>query len=236
MQQGPDHIRSRFYSLHPSLPQTPQATDAPPATQYLLSTPRRQAELAEGASRVPATDLNREFQDHIDTELWGNTPQPGTLTQGEASTYMMERLHRYSISKDYDENMWERYCEDFEGWTSRDFEIAARDIRRVFRDFLLEQGVFITTKQGLRISTTLAEAIALDAYHKWTDVELSRQLAGKGFNKGSRYHPKYQSNISRSQSPRATLEPTHRPPYQIPTRSIPQPALPTPAENFYMSR
>ncbi|RKF80728.1 hypothetical protein GcC1_033043, partial [Golovinomyces cichoracearum] len=69
--------------------------------------------------------------------------------------YILNAVDSYRELGWRDDNLWEVFREDFEGWVADDFVIAHKNAVRIFRDHLLENGVLVAKKKGFAIPIAL---------------------------------------------------------------------------------
>ena len=72
-------------------------------------------------------------------EKWNDQPDIkdlATLDTSEANTWILCRLDKWEEENFGDEELWEVYKEDFEGWTKDTFLKAHRDVVRSLRNHL----------------------------------------------------------------------------------------------------
>jgi hypothetical protein len=70
-----------------------------------------------------------------------DTANPEWHTPGPVNTYMIDCLRWYEGHGKFDEELWESFLEDFEGWTEELFALGNKSIRATLRDYLRDNGV-----------------------------------------------------------------------------------------------
>ncbi|RKF61005.1 hypothetical protein GcM3_160016 [Golovinomyces cichoracearum] len=111
-----------------------------------------------------------EMAESIDKEKWGeifNIKDPADLTEKVVNGHL---LHTKLWYEKGDYELWKKFREDFEGWTAEIFNIGDTKIRRDFRNFLVQHGVYIP-RNGAKVSDSLFKVVRDENYHEWTDQE-----------------------------------------------------------------
>jgi hypothetical protein len=123
--------------------------------------------------------LPEEQRDLVDESTWNKTDLdftlPENLTEKRVNGYILNRTKLYTLKNRIDTGLFEYFQDDFGGWTEKMFAVASRDVRRDFRDFLREHGVYLP-KDTTKISVNLENLVKAEQPPHWTDEEIARQL------------------------------------------------------------
>ena len=71
-----------------------------------------------------------------------------------------------------DMDLWEKFQEDFEGFTEEDFRSASNNNQRRLRDYLRKFGVWIRRQQRYPIARSLYDALLEEEPTEWTEAEI----------------------------------------------------------------
>ncbi|KAI6248445.1 hypothetical protein HI914_03767 [Erysiphe necator] len=84
---------------------------------------------------------------------------------------------KISTSRNYmDENLWENFCDHFDGWTDDKFSLASKQALTDLRDYLRENGVYVYKARGASKAVELAKVISEPLQHNWTLEEIQQQI------------------------------------------------------------
>ncbi|TQS36385.1 hypothetical protein Golomagni_03168 [Golovinomyces magnicellulatus] len=118
------------------------------------------------------------LSESVDKIKWGkkiNFDVPTDLTEKVVDGYILHSSIWYEDSNYEDYELWEAFREDFEGWSTEVFLIADTKIRRVFRNFLLQHGVYML-RDGQKIAAALANVVNDENYHEGTSEEVQKYM------------------------------------------------------------
>ncbi|RKF59616.1 hypothetical protein GcC1_173045 [Golovinomyces cichoracearum] len=101
----------------------------------------------------------------------------GRLTEPIVNGYISYSIEARKVLKYKDDDLWMAYQEDIENWSEETFKIAHVNAIRSLRDFLRENGVFITKAKSLNMIKSLMETLDEIDQHIWTPPEIQYQLA-----------------------------------------------------------
>ena len=96
-------------------------------------------------------------------------------TKERISRFMVFQKLFYQAERLTDNRLFENFQDDFEGWTKEDFALADSGIRRMFRDFLNNCGIF-TPRSRSHISVYLANLVIANVIPEWPEGELEKQM------------------------------------------------------------
>jgi hypothetical protein len=120
-------------------------------------------------------------------------------TPAHVNTYLIDCLKGYEMYGRIDEELWESFQEDFEGWTEELFALGHKTIRTTLRDFLRDNGVCVGGTKY--ISQQLFNVLQEDKYTEWPAEEVTKQVkTGRDFNS-------YQNPIFRAKMEGNNTEP-----------------------------
>ncbi|TQS34416.1 hypothetical protein Golomagni_05202, partial [Golovinomyces magnicellulatus] len=97
-------------------------------------------------------------------------------SQKAITDYILNAIDSYHELGWRDDNLWEVFREDFEGWVADDFVIAHKNAVRILRDHLLENGVWVTKKKGFAIPIALQQVLEEESQHVWPSEEIHAQI------------------------------------------------------------
>ncbi|KAH8587232.1 hypothetical protein B0O99DRAFT_698512 [Bisporella sp. PMI_857] len=137
-----------------------------------------------------ALPLPDKYKKNVNEDAWGqpfDVSDDDNHTEKVVNGYIIHMQLYYQDTDYRDYRLWEYYREDFEGWTEELFDLADSRVRRSFRDYLRQYGVWIP-KNNDPIPQTLYEVLQQQEYHEWTELETLQQLnVSKNFP--SRWNP-----------------------------------------------
>ncbi|CCU76925.1 integrase and RNaseH domain-containing protein [Blumeria hordei DH14] len=130
-------------------------------------------------------------------EKWGknfNPKDPADLTEKVVNGYILHTKLWYEKGDCKDYELWAAFREDFEGWTSEIFNMWDTKIRRDFRNFLVQHGVYIPRDVG-KVSDALFKVVSDENFHEWTEQEVKEYMKNaKDFF--SRFNPSRQTTLA----------------------------------------
>ena len=120
-----------------------------------------------------ALPLPDKYKKNVNEDAWGqqfDASDDNNHTEKVVNGYIIH-MQLYYQDMDYrDYSLWEYYREDFEGLTKELFDLADSRIRRSFRDYLRQYGIWIP-KDNDPVPQTLYEVLQQQEYHEWTELE-----------------------------------------------------------------
>ncbi|RKF76964.1 hypothetical protein GcC1_067027 [Golovinomyces cichoracearum] len=119
--------------------------------------------------------LLSEIVDSVDQEKWGKKVKisdPNDLKERVINGYILHNKLWYEKGDYQNHYLWEYFREDFANWTTEIFDIGDTKIRRDFRNFLVQRGVYIPRKGG-EIAEKLSHLVQDDNYHELTNKEVA---------------------------------------------------------------
>lgn len=167
--------------------------------------------------------LSDEDRSKVDTTAWGegiNVEDPADLTKKKITGYLLYRRKIYIEDDLTDENLWECFKGDFEGWTVDIFNLSDADEIRRLRDYLREHGVYVRKALGSKIAPSLEAVLNDDDFHEWTPEEVQHQVT-RNKNFFSRFHPNNTSNQSVQQPGQDTSNQSVQQPEQVQQPPLP---------------
>jgi hypothetical protein len=125
----------------------------------------------ELSSKCDNTTIGEPFQ--INNTEWH--------TAKRVNTYLIDYIRSYERCGRIDEELWETYQEDFEGWTKELFTLGHKDIRSMLRDILKDNSINVGGTKY--VSHQLFNILQEDKYREWPKEEIARQMkTGRSFN------------------------------------------------------
>ncbi|POS84492.1 hypothetical protein EPUL_004351, partial [Erysiphe pulchra] len=107
---------------------------------------------------------------------WFDVKDESKATHEAVNTYIEFRLKQYKSTTLRDDSLWEVFHEDFESWIDSTFSKADSYALYDLRDYLRQNGVFVETGRGKRLSVGLAKVLQEEDPHKWTPTEIKDQI------------------------------------------------------------
>ena len=154
--------------------------------------------------------------DFIELTLWGIDPTSKS-TPNHLATHVAKMMSDTTAERQFDENLFYAYREEFEDWSIDMFAALPRAVRRQLKIFLRTRGVFTGRNNG-KIAPQLMELTTLEEPWQWIQAE----LAQTEFVLGSRFYTdKKTINFHKA---RVKL--------QTPDLKIPKPETPITYENL----
>ncbi|RKF58787.1 hypothetical protein OnM2_065008 [Erysiphe neolycopersici] len=127
---------------------------------------------------------------------WFDAKDEKKVTREFVNTYVEFRLKQYKSTTLRDDRLWEVFHEDFENWIDSTFSKADSYILYDLRDYLRQNGVFVETGKGKRLSVGLAKVLQEEDPHNWTPAEVKDQTEKSVLN--SRWNkPKMETQTPR---------------------------------------
>ena len=174
-----------------------------------------------------AKDLreNEKLAPTYDNSLSGKNFEvndPEWHTTKHVNTYLIDCLMRYEIYGRIDEELWESFQEDFEGWTANLFALGDKAIRTTLRDFLRDNGVCVGGTKY--ISQQLHSVVQEDEYKEWPAEEVAKQMkTGRDFKsyQNPTFRAKMQANnpehqvVAFQQPQQVAQQPQQMQPHQV---------------------
>ncbi|EPQ65115.1 hypothetical protein BGT96224_A21105 [Blumeria graminis f. sp. tritici 96224] len=133
----------------------------------------------------------------VDKEKWGksfNPKDPGDLTEKIVNGYILHTKLWYEKGEYKDYELWEVFREDFEGWTAEIFNMGDTKIRRDFRNFLVQHGVYIP-RDGGKLFGALFKVVIDENFHEWTEQEVKEYMKNAK-DIFSRFYPSRQTTLA----------------------------------------
>ncbi|POS82145.1 hypothetical protein EPUL_006732, partial [Erysiphe pulchra] len=109
------------------------------------------------------------------TGLRFNPTDESMLNESKVNQFIQYSINSWKILGYTDDELWLTFKEDFEGWTEVIFDIAHPHVVRNLRDYLRENGVFVTKGPGFRITKSLTEVLQEIKMHNWSQEEIEYQ-------------------------------------------------------------
>jgi hypothetical protein len=165
------------------------------------------------------------------------TPQP---EQPSAADLQRERDDRSAHAREWvqgcgkeaDEELWEWFRMEFEGWKRREFELLTNDVRKVLKAHLRRNGVYVhPAHNGEGLPEQFARVIAEIEPAVWTDTDARREeTAARNRNEvwNSRFRSEIQEEWTRDRERASTEGISLGRQSQNPSRTVRQPDAQTP--------
>ncbi|KAF1360712.1 hypothetical protein EJ07DRAFT_85816, partial [Lizonia empirigonia] len=107
--------------------------------------------------------------DTINTSLWGIPALPDS-SEIHATTWVAKTIHDYDIGMVWDDNLFDDYLGDFEGWTKELFLRVERVTLKSLKTILRHRGVY-TGNNRARIADSLYNLLCMENTPEWDPVE-----------------------------------------------------------------
>ena len=117
------------------------------------------------------------FRQFVDKGWNSGRPLPQHPTEVDLSNFVLFRTYIYKCGNNVDEALWDRFVEDFSGWTQQAFDKANNDIIRELRFELRRRGVYVASDKR-KVSLNLATAMA--NFAEWTPADVDTQTRKHG--------------------------------------------------------
>ncbi|RKF77586.1 hypothetical protein GcM1_218055 [Golovinomyces cichoracearum] len=125
-----------------------------------------------------------QYKRYVDSD-WNTGNINSNPSSRQVNNYLLFRTIVYNSSTQVDEELHNRFQEDFEGFTQETFEKGNRDLHHELRSTLRRRGVLVHSNNK-RIATNLEIALS-EEYQDWPQAEIERQNKTRGgFLQGSR--------------------------------------------------
>jgi hypothetical protein len=114
----------------------------------------------------------------VDKDRWGDPFDPtdkDQLTTENISGYIACMTVIYQSRRYTDNNLWQMFHEDFEGFTTEIFSKAHRQALRDLRAHLYNQGVWVKDVKGSSYAKALQACLQEEDPHIWTEVEIKER-------------------------------------------------------------
>lgn len=116
----------------------------------------------------------------VDKDHYGrsfNPENPEHLQEEIINGYLTLMMMVYQKDNRTDENLWDTFREDFEGFTEDIFFLASRTALRELREILILQGVWIKSARGCSYAKTLYNCLIEDSRAEWSSEAIKEQTA-----------------------------------------------------------
>jgi hypothetical protein len=110
------------------------------------------------------------------------------LTADNISGYMACMIRIYQSRGHRDDNLWEIFHEDFEGFTTEIFAKAHRQAVRDLRSYLYNHGVWVKGVKGTSYAKVLKACLEEDP-HEWTELEIEERTKAQIRNQNASQQP-----------------------------------------------
>lgn len=168
-------------------------------------------------------------------ERWPRRINCEEATNNEATEYVMFKCVEFEYYDLQDNELWEMYKWDFEGFTLDLFEQCDIPVLRKLRYLLRERGVWIETRRAMTLPKSLFDCLQEKRRTLWTEEEIIEHITTTG-----PFHSKYVNHSIRRRGRSAdsatsvhTMRPaqntqntTRRDPIRTPVQRQPDPPLP----------
>ena len=115
----------------------------------------------------------------VDEARWGKSFDPTNTehhTEEIINGYITCMLACYRTDNRKDEDLWQIFHEDFEGFTYEIFKIAHRVALRDLREQLVSQGVWVKGAKGsTSYAKVLQECLEEETPYEWTEAEIKEK-------------------------------------------------------------
>jgi hypothetical protein len=103
-----------------------------------------------------------------------------THVEAIVNAYILDKIQFYRENENTDGRLWTDFREDFQGWTSSLFKCSSRNVRKILKDHLRKNGVFVS--QTLPIYEGLHRTLTEASQHQWTVDEIAVAKREGNFN------------------------------------------------------
>jgi hypothetical protein len=197
-----------------------------------------------------ATPVPGDWQGEIDAQLWGKRSQFEELvspSRQQNNGHILYLTILWEKKREQGRDLWYVLTDEVGGWSQEQWENTSPALQRYLRRFLIENGVYVETRNGLRIAIALYNIASSQEYPFWNPSQIEewkqksnvfrRQLEDPDFVRNItpespneplglpatiRNASPYSQIQEQAQTPVATRPPSNPQPYLQP-RSIPQP-------------
>ncbi|TQS35749.1 hypothetical protein Golomagni_03821, partial [Golovinomyces magnicellulatus] len=90
-----------------------------------------------------------------------------------SDNFVEEQLNDYKKYEFRDDLLWEAFQESFLNFTVEDFEQVNSNRRYALRDFLRENGVYVTKKKGYKVAQALYDTAQEENQSTWSTEEIN---------------------------------------------------------------
>jgi hypothetical protein len=98
--------------------------------------------------------------DAINTSLW-DVPVPEDANKTHATTWVAKMVHDYNLAMVWDDQLFDDYKVDFEGWTRDLFHKVDRNTLKSLKTVLRYRGIY-TGNNCARVADSLYKTLAMD--------------------------------------------------------------------------
>jgi hypothetical protein len=127
-------------------------------------------------SSTPATMEELTWAQKIEKHGYGI--DVANATKGDLSEYTDTKIHVHVLHGFMDDTLWDAFKEEFDNFTTHDFQQMRTDIRIKLRVHLLSRGVYVATHNNrYTISDALYDIVQEEKKHEWTDQEITETTA-----------------------------------------------------------
>ena len=178
-----------------------------------------------------ALTYHTRYEKAINTETWDQgIANITTATRQELNGFLVHRMVIYEDRKYVSTVLWECIQEDFDQWSKEIWAIPEKYIIRDFRNFLVENGVFVPKSRN--IGEEIQKVIDIEEEHQWSPEELDQQLS-KGISPQWR---RKLMDIPAPINPQVTHQATHQvipqPQHQLSLQPQTRPQISSPKNNI----
>ncbi|KAE8822073.1 hypothetical protein HRS9139_10475 [Pyrenophora teres f. teres] len=107
--------------------------------------------------------------DVINTSLW-DVPVTEDANEAHATTWVAKMIHDYNLAMVWDDQLFDDYKVDFEGWTRDLFLKVDRNTLKSLKTVLRYRGIY-TGNNRARVADSLYKTLAMDDIPKWDPAE-----------------------------------------------------------------
>ena len=107
--------------------------------------------------------------DFIDTSLW-DVPALTDADETHATTWVAKMIDEYSGAMVWDDQLFDDFKVDFEGWTKDTFLKVERNTLRSLKTVLRNRGIY-TGKNRATVVNSMYKTLAMDNPPEWDPVE-----------------------------------------------------------------
>ena len=126
-------------------------------------------------------------------------PPPSNPTETDLNNYILYQTAVYQNGTLTDDELHERFANEFTTWTQQFFDRASSDLARERRSVLRHRGVYVASDRR-RVSLNLA--LAINSQNEWPPEEIEKQkMKGPGFHDTSTYARSYYPTVQVQSEP-----------------------------------
>ncbi len=124
------------------------------------------------AAKMSSLQLPDGIRYHVDKEHYGKTVDPTNtshLTEGIMNGHLTLMMEEYKRLRLTGRRLWDTFKEDFEDFNLIALSAAHRNALRIFREYLLKNGVWVRSTKGISYAKAIHDCLMEEEPHEWDD-------------------------------------------------------------------